>query len=76
MASELGRDYLTLAVAGLDIAAQPGATMFTPSSALFPLGLAFLLHGYVLLQEKVGKLEYSSLKRRWTVVRNKEDIAK
>ncbi|KAI2512336.1 hypothetical protein MHU86_1998 [Fragilaria crotonensis] len=67
---------LCLLLSGLDIAAQPGATMFAPSSALLPLGLAFLLYGYILHQEKVGNLEYSSVKRRWTVVRNKEDIAK
>jgi hypothetical protein len=54
------------------MATQPGATMVTPSFAIFPLGVAFLLHGYMLHQEKVGNLVYSSVKHRWTVVRNND----
>jgi hypothetical protein len=46
-----------------------------PVSVLMPLGAAFVIGGYLNQQEKEGKLEYSSSKRRWLIV-SKEDSKK
>jgi hypothetical protein len=63
---------LTNTEAGLVPAVPPGSGFFPSSFALVICGAAFMMGGYLNQQEKVGRLEYSSAKRRWVVVRSND----
>lgn len=72
IAFRMNVEGLTNTVVGLVPAVPPRSGFFPSSFALVICGAAFMMGGYLNQQEKIGRLEYSSSKRRWVVARSKD----
>jgi hypothetical protein len=51
--------------AGVGASVGSDSLIITPLSSMVLFGILFMFNGYLLQQEKIGRLEYSTAKRRW-----------